>query len=129
MDPSRQPHEIEQQQDEVLERIRQLRVVRSGTLSVQTLGKPTQGRQARGEWGPYFVWQGYRDGQHFSRRVPAAQAERYRQEIDARKQVDQLCNEYIRLGEELARALHEDRAASDEAAKKGLKSRSRRARK
>lgn len=128
MEASRQPHEIEQQQDDVLEKIRRLRVVRSGTLSAQTLGKPKKERAARCEWGPYYAWQGYRDGRHFSRRIPAAQAERYRREIDARKQLDQLCSEYIRLGEELAGVLHEDRGASDEALKKGLKSPSRRAR-
>jgi len=120
--------DIEKQQDALLEQMRALRVMRCGTLSHQEYPERRARKQGAGASGPYFVWQGSRDGKHFSKRVPAQQAERVKHEIDARRQFERLCEEYVRLGEGLA-TYEGIGAKQDEALKRGLKSRSKQARK
>ena len=78
--------------------------------------------------GPYFLWQGFRGGKHFGKRVSAQQAEQVKHEIETRRQFEQLCEEYVRLGEALATG-ERARTKQDESLKKGLKSRSKQARK
>jgi len=111
---------LKRQQDETLEQMREIRVMRSGTLSSQTVSKRGAQRESRGTWGPYFVWQGYREGKHFSARVRAEQSERYRREIYAHRRFEGLCRQYAALGETLADARAE--RSDVEGLKKGLKS-------
>ena len=56
------------------------------------------------------------------------QAEQVKHEIETRRQFEQLCEEYVRLGEALA-TRERARTKQDESLKKGLKSRSKQARK
>ena len=120
--------EIERQQNALLDQMRTLRVMRCGTLSRQEYAQRLARKQGTGASGPYFVWQGFRSGKHFSKRVSALDAEQAKQEIETRRQFERLCEEYVRLGEELA--THERaRTKQDESLKKGLESRSKQARK
>jgi hypothetical protein len=120
--------EIQLQQNALLEQMRALRAMRRGTLSQQEYAERRARKQGAGASGPYFVWQGFRSGKHFSKRVSAQEAERVEHEIETRRQFERLCEEYVRLGEELA-TREGARTKQDESLKKGLKSRSKQARK
>ena len=120
--------EIQRQQNALLDQMRTLRVMRRGTLSHQEYPERRARKQGAGASGPYFLWQGFRGGKHFSKRVSAQQAEQVRHEIETRRQFEQLCEEYVRLGEALATG-ERARTEQDESLKKGLKSRSKQARK
>ena len=120
--------EIQRRQNALLDQMRTLRVMRRGTVSHQEYLQRRARKQGAGASGPYFVWQGFRNGKHFSKRVSAQQAEQVKHEIETRRQFEQLCEEYVRLGEALA--MREGaRTKQDESLRKGLKSRSKQARK
>jgi hypothetical protein len=115
--------EIQQQQDSLLEEMGRIRVMRRGTVSRQQYRERRARKEGKGASGPYFMWQGYREGKHFSQRMSARQAQRMQQEIEARKQFERLCAEYVKLGETLAQCYAARMGASEEAQKKGLKPR------
>lgn len=120
--------EIERQQDALLDQMRTLRVMRRGTLSYQEYPQRRTRKQGTGVSGPYCVWQGFRNGKHFSKRVSAQQAERVKCDIETRHQFERLCAQYVRLGEELA-TREGARTQQDESLKKGLTPRSKQTRK
>jgi hypothetical protein len=121
-------HRIERQQDALLDEMAKVRAMRRGTLSPQHYAERRARKEGAGATGPYFVWQGYHEGKHFSQRVPARQAHEIELEIEARKKFECLCQEYIRLGETLADT-QDAQPHGDEALKKGLKSQRKPARK
>ena len=108
--------------------MRTLRVMRRGTLSHQEYPQRRARKQGTGASGPYFVWQGFRGGKHFSKRVSAQEAEQVKHEIETRRQFERMCEEYVGLGEALA-TREGARTKQDASLKKGLKSRSKQARK
>lgn len=120
--------DIVQRQQALLEDMRRIRVMRRGTLSQQRYTERQERRGGRGACGPYFVWQGYVKGKRFGVRVDASHAETMKEEIEARRRFERLCAEYIEIGEALAERQRK-KAVSEEGLKKGLKSRSNRARK
>ena len=91
--------QIKQQQDAALKEMGEIRVMRRGTLSRQEYRQRRARKGGKGASGPYFVWQGYTDGKHFSQRVPSRNAERIGRKINARTVFERLCAEYVRLGE------------------------------
>ena len=118
--------QIRQRQNAVLEEIRQIRVMRRGTLSEQHYAKRRERKGGAGACGPYFILQGYIDGQRFSERIASERVEQVRNEIAQGRRFQELCRQYMALGEALAGHARQQPAA-DEAVKKGLKSRSSRA--
>jgi hypothetical protein len=121
MDPS--TREIEQRQDALLEEMGRIRAMRRGTVSRQDYPGRRARKEGQGASGPYFVWQGYREGKHFSQRVSGREVRRVQQETEARKQFERLCAQYVKLGETLAQCYAARMGASEEAQKKGLKPR------
>ena len=119
-------HAVTEQQETLLKRMSELHVMRAGTVTKQDYPKRRARKAGRGATGPYFTWQGYRDGVRFAQRVSGQRARVLQHQIDARKEFEGLCKEYIRLGEALAER-QERATASEEALKKGLNSRSNRA--
>jgi len=109
-----------QQQDTLLEAMRQTRVMRRGTLSSQQYPQRRARKDGHGAAGPYALWQGYQDGKHFSQRVTVANVPRFTCQIEARKHFEGLCAQYVSLGEALAQASDAD-AAVQEALKKSLR--------
>jgi len=124
----REQQDITQRQKALLEDMGRIRVMRRGTLSQQRYAQRQKRRGGRGACGPYFVWQGYVKGRRFGLRVNVAEAETMKEEIEARRRFECLCAEYVALGEALAEQQRR-KAVSEEALKKGLLSRSNRARK
>ncbi len=119
--------QVEQRQEAIIEEMGQIGVMRRGSISEQHYPARHARKGGKGASGPYFIWQGYDDGKHFSQRVPAVQVEQMKEEVEQRRRFEQLCAEYVRLGEVLAERKRQKGAASGEAEKEGLKSRSNRA--
>ncbi len=119
---------IQKRQDALLEEMGRIRVMRRGTISKQEYRGRKQRRKGAGATGPYFVWQGSVGGKRFCARVRAQEAQRMEQEIAQRHKFEALCDEVVALGEALADLLRSDDEETTEP-KKGLKSRSNRARK
>ena len=118
--------QIINRQDQILQAISRIRVMRRGTLSQQTYRQRAKRNNGKGAVGPYFLWQGTIKGKRFGQRVSAAEAERVKEGIEQRQAFKALCQEYVELSCQLAAldSQGEDRA---QALKKGLKSRSKRA--
>jgi len=117
---------LHQQQDALIEKMGQFRVMYRGTLSEQRYLARRARKGGEGATGPYFVWQGTREAQRFGRRVNAREAQRIREGIEARHRFEALCAQYVALGEALAECLEAKNEAMD-ALKKTPKSPSRRA--
>jgi hypothetical protein len=120
--------QIVNRQDEILKAVSRIRVMRRGTLSQQTYRQRAKRKNGKGAVGPYLLWQGTIKGKRFGQRVSGVEAERVKQGIAQRQFFKALCEEYVDLSCQLA-VLEREEAASKEAAKKGLKSRSKRTRK
>jgi len=120
--------EIVKRQDEVLQHISRIRFMRRGSISRQTYADRTQRNEGKGAVGPYYLWQGTVAGKRFGKRLSAQQAQAVEAEIALRHEFEALCEEYVELSCQLA-ALKSEDTASQEAVKKGLKSRSSKAKK
>ena len=120
------PYEIRKRQEQVLEAMAGIEVMRRGTVSRQEYRARRRHKGGRGAVGPYFLWQGSVNGERFGKRVGVDEAERFIQEIEQRRRFERLAAEYIELGEAMAQARHLDSAQTRQL-KKGLKSRSNKA--
>jgi hypothetical protein len=120
--------QLEQEQERLIEQMRRIHVMYRGTLSEQEYPARRARRGGDGAAGPYFLWQGSIDGKHFSRRVGAEEAKRIRAGIEARHRFEQLCTQYVELGQALAVQTQGVQETQD-ALKKTLKLPSKRTRK
>ena len=80
--------QLEQRREQILDQMKAIDRLRRGSLSRQFLKKRSAGPKA--QQGPYYVLQGYIQGQKFSERIPAEQA----------AQVEPLVSNYKELAEE-----------------------------
>jgi hypothetical protein len=118
----KQKQQLNQQQDALLEQMGQIRVMCRGTLSAQEYPARRARKDGQGAAGPYYLWQGFIDGKHFSRRVSAQEAQRLKEGIEARHHFEQLSGQYVELGEALSEAVRRNGELA-QTLKKGLKSR------
>lgn len=114
--------EIEQRRKLVLAQMSALRSMRAAALSEQMLPVPHKGHKEPVMRGPYYVLSRRVDGKTRSQRVPAEDVEQVKKEVANHKKFLALCREFEELTERLG-ALEREATASDEAEKKGLKSR------
>jgi hypothetical protein len=120
--------QLHQQQDALIEKMRQLRLMYRGTLCEQRYPARRARKDGEGATGPYFLWQGTRQAKRFGCRVDARQAQRIREGIQARHRFEDLCAQYVALGEMLAQYL-QPKSESADTLKKTPKLPSKRARK
>lgn len=118
---SKSMRNMERRQNEVLEAMGQIRVMERGTLTPQKYLERAARKEGKGAVGPYWLWQGTVHGQRFGVRVSGHQAQRVQEGIAQRHAFSVLCEEYIDLA--CQRSALASKAASQEAEKKGLKSR------
>lgn len=120
---------IESRRHTIVEQMLAMRSMRPGSVSEQYLTRKKQGTQQSAKFGPYYVWCRYNGERYVSKRLhsPEEVAQAY-QDVANHKRFIALCKELEELTERLGE-LERQQAASDEAVKKGLKSRSRKARK
>jgi hypothetical protein len=101
----------EQKRTAILDEIRQIERMRQGTISEQYYGTG-ENRQ-----GPYYVLQGYAEGKHWSKRVPKAQIEQVKADLEAGVHFKDLCNEFAQITEK-ATIMEDHPAAKKNAAKR-----------
>jgi len=116
------------QQDKLLERIAQIRVMERGTVSRQSYPERARRKQGKGAAGPYCLWQGTVNGKRFGKRVSGPQAEPIEADIARRHEFEELCEQYIDLSCRLSARMAEEKAC-EQAVKKKLASKSKRAKK
>ena len=107
--------QLRNRREQILEAMRALDPLRRGSLSRQFFGS----RHPRGAAGPgpYFVLQGYLQGQKFSQRVPADQAAAVANDVANYKRFQELADEFVTVTEQLT-------LQTETAAKKNFRSRS-----
>ena len=88
----------EKRREEILEEMRLITRMRQGGVSQQhyTVGEGKGKRQQ----GPYYVLQGWRDGQHWSERVSKKGVDQIREDVKAYERFQALCLEYTELTEQ-----------------------------
>jgi len=120
-------HALECKRLEILEAMSRIRCMRPGSLSEQYLKVRIKGRKEPVLRGPYFLWQYYEGNKPVRKRLTSPeQVGQARQEIANHKRFLELCRQFEDLTRQLGQAEREQ-DASQEAVKKGLKSRPRRA--
>lgn len=107
----------QRKREDILAQIRGIDRLRQGTISEQFYGSGEK-RQ-----GPYYLLQGYREGKHWSRRIPTEQIEQVRADVDAAAHFKELCEQFAEVTEEATVA--DEGAVSKKNARKSAKSATR----
>ena len=128
MDMQAQMQKVQARREELVSELLGIRSLVRGALSEQFLKVPQKGQAEPALRGPYYVLSRSKEGQTRSRRVKKGEVERVREDVRNYKRFETLCAELAELTERLGE-LEREAAASEEAVKKGLKSRSNRAKK
>jgi transposase len=93
--------QLEARREQILQQIKSIDQLRRGTLSRQFFKKRRSGSKAR--QGPYYVLQGYIQGQKFSERIPAGQASQVEPLVANYKRFEQLAEEFVSVTDQLTR--------------------------
>ena len=94
--------QLEQRREQILQQMGAIDRLRRGSLSRQFFKQHRAG--SKNPQGPYYVLQGYIQGQKFSERVPAEQAPQIEPLVANYKRFRELINEWVDLAVELERA-------------------------
>lgn len=119
--------QIVERQEEILKSMSRIRLMERGTVSRQRYADRAKRKDGEGAVGPYCLWQGTVHGKRFGKRLSGREAEQVEAGIARRHAFEALCEEYVELSCRLSAA--DDGGKSEEAVKKGLKSRSSKAKK
>jgi hypothetical protein len=93
--------QLEQRREQILQQMQAIDRLRRGTLSCQFFKQPRSA--AKVQQGPYYVLQGYIQGQKFSERVPAAQAPQLEPLVANYKRFESLAQEFVSVTDQLTR--------------------------
>lgn len=93
--------QLEQRRDQILQQIQAIDRLRRGSLSRQFFKKPRSGSKT--QQGPYYVLQGYIQGQKFSERVPAEQAPEMEPLVANYKRFEELSEEFVTVTDQITR--------------------------
>ena len=100
--------QLEARREQILRQMQAIDRLRRGTLSRQFF-QPRRAH-AQTQLGPYYVLQGYLQGQKFSERVPAAQAPQLEPLVANYKRFVELAEEFVSVTDQITRreAAHPD---------------------
>ena len=93
--------QLEKRREQILQQIQAIDRLRRGSLSRQFFKKRRSGSQA--QQGPYYVLQGYVQGQKFSERVPAEQAPQIEPLVANYRRFEELAQEFVSVTDQLTR--------------------------
>jgi hypothetical protein len=93
--------QLEQRREQILQQIQSIDRLRRGSLSRQFFKKKRAGSQAR--QGPYYVLQGYIEGQKFSERIPAEQAREIEPLVANYQRFEELAEEFVTVTDQITR--------------------------
>jgi len=126
MNKSSQLVKLEARREQIAAEMLQIRSLVRGALTEQFLKVEHQGKDKPVLRGPYYVLSRSDKGRTRSQRIPRQDAGQVRQDVENYKRFEALAQELAELTEQLGE-LERERSASEEALKKGLKSRSSKA--
>lgn len=93
--------QLEKRREQILQQISAIDRLRRGSLSRQFFKKPHANSSAPA--GPYFVLQGYLQGEKFSQRIPAQQAPLIEPLVANYKRFLELTEEFVTVTDQLTR--------------------------
>jgi len=93
--------QLEKRREQILQQISAIDRLRRGSLSRQFFKKPHANSPAPS--GPYFVLQGYLQGEKFSQRIPAQQAPQIEPLVANYKRFLELTEEFVTVTDQLTR--------------------------
>jgi len=96
---------LEDRREHILQQIRAIDRLRRGSLSRQFFKKRRS--HSKAPQGPYYVLQGYVQGQKFSERVPAAQAAQLQPLVANYKRFEELAEEFVSVTDQITRLAEE----------------------
>lgn len=97
--------QLEKRREQVLQRIHAIDRLRRGSLSRQFF-KQTR-PDSRTPQGPYYVLQGYIQGQKFSERIPANQAQEIEPLVANYRRFEELAEEFVTVTDQITRLSQE----------------------
>ncbi len=92
---------IEIRREQLLEKIRKIRVMRKGSVTEQYFKTKKKGQKKPALNGPYWLYTHKEKGKTMGRRLSQTEAERFQAEVDAFHRFRMLCDEYAQLTERL----------------------------
>lgn len=93
--------QLEQRREQILQQIQAIDRLRRGSLSRQFFKKTRA--KSKTQQGPYYVLQGYVQGQKFSERIPAQQAQQIEPLVANYKRFEELAEEFITVTDQITR--------------------------
>jgi len=93
--------QLEKRREQILQQISSIDRLRRGSLSRQFFKKPLS--DAKLQQGPYYVLQGYIQGEKFSQRVPAQQAPQIEPLVANYKRFVALAEEFVTVTDQITR--------------------------
>lgn len=121
--------QLQQQRKHLIQQMMEITCLRKGTINEQYVPARKDGKATDRLLGPYWVVSTKKDGKTVSERLKTQQdLEQAREEISNHKRLSQLFHEFEEITERMSVLLRQA-SASEEALKKGLKSKSKKTRK
>jgi hypothetical protein len=121
--------ELQQQRKHLMQQMMEITCVRKGTISEQYVPARKDGKATERLLGPYWVVSTKKNGKTISERLKTQQdVEQAREEISNHKRLSELFHQFEEFTERMS-ALLREASVSEEALKKGLKSKSKKTRK
>lgn len=121
--------QLQQQRNLLVQQMLEITCARKGTISEQYVRAQKDGKPTEKLLGPYWVLTTKKKGKTVSERLTTEQVvERTREEIGNHKRLSELFHQFEELTERMGTLLWES-SVSEEALKKGLKSKSKKTRK
>jgi hypothetical protein len=93
--------QLEKRREQILQQIQAIDRLRRGSLSRQFFKKTRA--DSKTQQGPYYVLQGYIQGQKFSERIPAEQARQIEPLVANYKHFEELSQEFITVTDQITR--------------------------
>lgn len=93
--------QLQARREQILQQIQAIDRLRRGSLSRQFFKKPRAGSHP--PQGPYYVLQGYIQGQKFSERVSAEQAPQLEPLVANYKRFEELAEEFVTVTDQITR--------------------------
>jgi hypothetical protein len=94
--------QLEQKRQAIVQQIQSIERLRRGSLSEQTFRRNKESQILT--FGPYYVLQGFRKGQKFSERIPAAKAPRVSEDVQNYQRFQHLAEQFVEVTDELTRS-------------------------
>ncbi len=112
--------QLEKRREQVLQKIQAIDRLRRGSLSRQFFKKTRPGSKT--QQGPYYVLQGYIQGQKFSERIPAEQAQEIEPLVANYKRFEELAEEFVTVTDQITRFSQEAPEAKKNSRRRSAKS-------